>query len=216
MCPGHNLDPLGPCQRSRVAALPLTRHPASWTPDCLLATPILHGCPISSRLAGSARGKTGMGQRQTEADFDRLCWHDNTLYGFRIDVGDPDAGDWHTDLVLDIDHITDWICDGDGQCRFRVAPATLTFHDVTDLRVSVDSGDTGCRMSLQFWTIDAVTRERVTDQQVCLDRPYHRWRIALNWPQGGEIAFGASGFEQVFRAAPALMDGQWIPAAERG
>ena len=156
-----------------------------------------------------------MTDRQTETDFDRLSWHDNTLYSLKIDVGDPDAGDWHTDLVFDIDHITEWVCGGDGVCSFRVAPATLTFHDVTDLRVAVDAGDTGCRMGLHVWTIDALTRERVIDQKVCLDRPYYRWRIALNWPQGGEIAFGASGFDQMFRAPPAPMEGQWIPAAER-
>ena len=38
-------------------------------------------------------------------DFEGLSWHDDTLYGLRFDVGDSFQGDWHADLVLDIDHI---------------------------------------------------------------------------------------------------------------
>ena len=40
-------------------------------------------------------------------------------------------------------YIVDWICATNGGARFRVAPATLTFHDVTDLRVSFDFGGSG-------------------------------------------------------------------------
>ena len=42
-------------------------------------------------------------------DFDELSWHDNTLYGWRFEVGDPERGTWHADLVLDIDHIVAWV-----------------------------------------------------------------------------------------------------------
>ncbi len=68
-----------------------------------------------------------MPQHASDADLDRLSWHDNTIYGFRFDIGDSFQGDWHADLVLDIDHIVEWICATDGGARFRVAPATLTF-----------------------------------------------------------------------------------------
>ncbi len=34
----------------------------------------------------------------TEADFERLTWHDNHLYGLRLAIGDPDQGDWRADL----------------------------------------------------------------------------------------------------------------------
>lgn len=44
------------------------------------------------------------------------------------------------------------------------------------------------------------------------ERDYYRWRIELNLPQGGEIAFGARGFTQVLRAEPVLPDEQWLPA----
>jgi hypothetical protein len=149
------------------------------------------------------------------AGFDGRAWHDDALYGLRLDIGDVARGDWRSDLVLDIDHIVAWLCGADGQCRFRVAPATLTFHHVTDLRIGVDCGDSGGRTALHPLSIDAIIRTRIEHQKICLDRPYWRWRIALNAPEGGAITFGASGFTQVLRAEPVLLDQQQLPPADR-
>ena len=46
----------------------------------------------------------------TEADFDCLSWHDCHIWGIELRAGDPDDGDWTSDLVLDIDFIVEWIC----------------------------------------------------------------------------------------------------------
>ena len=156
-----------------------------------------------------------MAQPVSSPSLDHLSWHDNALYGVRLDVGDCARGDWHADLVLDIDHIVEWLCGEGRQVRFRVAPATLTFHDVTDLRIAIDCGDSGGRIALHALSIDAITRERILDQKICLDRPYYRWRIALNSPQGGALTFGASGFTQVLRAEPVLLDQQQLSPADR-
>jgi hypothetical protein len=154
---------------------------------------------------------------ETETESDELAWrwHDNVIYGLSFDRGEPDEGDWRSDLVLDIDHIVAWLRDADGQIRFRVAPATLTFHDVTDLRIEVDCGDSGGRVALSALSIDAITRERLREQKICLDRPHYRWQIALNVPQGGRVAFGASGFTQVLRAEPVVQDQQQLSPAQR-
>ena len=156
-----------------------------------------------------------MAQPASNPDFDDRSWHDNALYGVRLDVGDSARGDWHADLVLDIDRIVEWLCGADGQVRFRVAPATLTFHHVTDLRIAIDCGDSGGQVALHPLSIDRITREQIADKKICLDRPYHRWRIALNAPQGGAIVFGASGFTQILRADPVLLDQQQLPPADR-
>jgi hypothetical protein len=152
-----------------------------------------------------------MAQSASRPDVDDLTWHDNALYGLRLDVGDPAGGDWHADLVLDIDHVVEWLCGATGQARFRVAPASLTFHDVTDLRIAIDCGDSGGQVALHPLSIDRITRERIRDQKICLDRPYYRWRIELNWPAGGTLSFGASGFTQTLRAEPVLLDQQQLP-----
>jgi hypothetical protein len=156
-----------------------------------------------------------MAQAVSSLDLDDRSWHDNALYGLRLDVGDHARGDWHADLVLDIDHIVEWLCGVDRRIRFRVAPATLTFNDVTDLRVAIDCGDSGGRIAIQTLSIDRITRERIPDQKICLDRPYYRWRIALNAPQGGLLTFGASGFTQALRAEPVLLDQQQLPPPDR-
>jgi hypothetical protein len=156
-----------------------------------------------------------MAQPASSPGFDDRSWHDNALYGVRVDVGDWARGDWHADLVLDIDHIVEWLCGVDRQVLFRVAPATLTFHHVTDLRIAIDCGDSGGRVALHALSIDRIKRERIEDQKICFDQPYYRWRIALNAPRGGAIVFGASGFTQLLRADPVLLDQQQLPPADR-
>ena len=146
------------------------------------------------------------------SEFSELSWHDNALYGLRLEVGDPARGDWRSALVLDIDHIVEWLCGEDRLVRFLVAPATLAFHDVTDLRIAIDCGDSGGQIALQPLSIDRIAREPIRDQRICLDRPYWRWRIALNWPRAGAITYGASGCAQTLRAEPVLLDQQQLPA----
>jgi hypothetical protein len=156
-----------------------------------------------------------MAQSGSRPGFDDLRWHDNALYGLRLDIGDCERNDWHADLVLDIDHIVEWLCSVSSPARFRVAPATLTFHDVTDLTVAIDCGDSGGQIALHPLSIDAISRERILDQKICFDRPYYRWRIALNWPQGGTLTFGASGFTQTLRAEPVVRDEQQLSPLDR-
>ncbi len=166
-----------------------------------------------------------MAQNLTEKDFETLSWHDNIVYGLRFDVGDSSQGDWRSDLVLDIDHIVEWICGTGGLpsvplreagvAQFRVAPASLIFHHVTDLDIGLNFGDSGHRTAMNEPSIDAITRQRIKDQKICLDRPYYRWRIAFNLPPGGEIGFGASGFSMELRADPVLTDEQRLSPADR-
>ena len=151
----------------------------------------------------------------TEADFERLSWHDSHIWAVALRAGNPDDGDWTSDLVLDIDFIVEWVCGVGGGGRFRVAPATLVFHGVTDPKIDIDWGRSGFQVALHPVSIGSVEREPIQDQNVHLDRPYYRWRIRLNWPDGGEIAFGAVGFTQSLRAEPVLTDNQCLSLRER-
>ena len=151
----------------------------------------------------------------TEADFEKLSWHDCHIWRIELRSGDPDEGDWTSDLALDIDFIVDWVCGVGRGGQFRVAPATLVFHGVTDLRINIDWGDTGFRVALHEVSIDRIEREVVRDQKVYLDRPYYSWRIKLNWPQSGQIAFGAVGFTQTLLAEAILTDQQRLSLRQR-
>jgi hypothetical protein len=151
----------------------------------------------------------------TEADFDCLSWHDCHIWAIELHPGNPDVGDWTSDIALDIDFIVEWIC-GVGQgAQFRVAPATLVFHGVTDPKIDIDWGHSGHQASVHPASMDGIERELLQDQKVFLDRPYYRWRIRLNWPESGGIALGAVGFTQTLRAEPVLTDKQHLSRSER-
>ncbi|MGI9463552.1 MAG: hypothetical protein ACR2OM_06415 [Aestuariivirgaceae bacterium] len=151
----------------------------------------------------------------THADFAGASWHDNYIYGVSIGVGDIAAGDWRAELVLDIDHIIEWVRGEAGGVQFRVAPATLAYHHATDLKLDVDWGDSGHQTAVNEASIHQITRTQIADQKICLDRPYYRWRIELNWPAGGDISFGASGYTQTLRSEPILQDAQKLVGPKR-
>lgn len=155
-----------------------------------------------------------MATRHTDADFESLSWHDCHLWAIRFDVGDPDEGDWTSDLILDIDFIVEWLCPSADRYAFRVAPATIAFEGVTDPHIMIKWATTGFQGSLHPVSIDGISRERVRDQKVYLDRTYYSWRIALNWPKG-EINFGAVSFTQTLLAEPIVVDRQHLTRAER-
>ena len=156
-----------------------------------------------------------MPRTYTDAEFDALSWHDCHFFCLDLRVGDPDEGDWTSDLALTLDFIVEWLCVGAGPAQFRVAPATLVFHGVTDLALKIDWGDTGNQVALHEMSIDRLQREPLPDQKVFLDRPYYRWTIRLNWPAAGEISFGAVGFTQTLLAEPILVDAQKLSRQER-
>jgi hypothetical protein len=156
-----------------------------------------------------------MSEAVSEPEFDDLSWHDNIVYAVRFDLGDASQGDWRRDLIFDIDYIAEWVGGGDRGARFRVAPANLTFHEVTDLRIGVDFGESDGRMAINELSIADILRAPIDDEVRFPDRDYYRWRIELNVPQDGEIVFGARGFTQTLRAEPLLLDEQRLPAGSR-
>ena len=156
-----------------------------------------------------------MATSHTDGDFDRLSWHDCHIWGIELRAGETEEGDWTSDLALEIDYILEWLCGVQTEVQFRVAPATLVFHGVTDLRIGIDWGRSGFQCSLHELSMDGIQREVILEQKVFLDRPYYRWTIRLNWPSNGEIAFGAAGFTQTLRAEPVLIDTQSLSLRER-
>jgi hypothetical protein len=99
--------------------------------------------------------------------------------------------------------------------KLRVAPATLTFHGVTDLRIELDWGSSGFQVVPSLIPIYSIERELVKEQKVYLDRPYYSWRINLSAPPEGSITFGAVGFTQKLRAEPIVTSNQHLTLRER-
>ena len=149
-----------------------------------------------------------------ETEFDAGYWHDCAIHSVRFVVGDPERDEWVSDLMLDIDFIVEWVCGT--PLQFRVAPATLTFHDVTDLHVSFPNRSSTGNVTIALPCINSVERAHVQDQKAFLDRNYYRWRMTVySLGEEGEISFGASGFEQHLRADPVLIDNQSLSSIGR-
>jgi len=142
----------------------------------------------------------------TAADFEQLCWHDNPIHGLAIREGEHGSGE----LELDIDYILEWLCDKTtGHCDFRIAPATLTFHEVTDLVLSLDY--LAMTASLCPPSIGEIQRAAYV-----YPNGYRasEWTIEINWP-AGSIRFKGEGFTQVLRANPIVVDRQVLTQTER-
>src|SRR5262245_13225591 len=115
----------------------------------------------------------------TDADFERLSWHDCQLWGVAVRAGEPAEDDWTSDLALDVDYIVEWLGGAGEPFQFKVAPATLVFHGVTDPRIAVDWGPSGHQVAIHPMAIHRIGREPVRDQRVYLDRSYYHWTIEL-------------------------------------
>ena len=156
-----------------------------------------------------------MNETWTETDFDRLSWHDCHIWGMEFQTGDPNEDDWTSDVVFNLDYIVEWLCGVDRSARFRVAPARLTFHGVTDLRVAVDWGRSGFQVVPGQVFVNRIAREVVADQKVWLDRPYYHWTVEFHAPTKGSVDFGAVGFTQTLLGEPVMSERQHLALRER-
>lgn len=141
--------------------------------------------------------------------FEDFSWHDNAIHGFRIVEGPDGCGG---ELILDIDFIVEWLPPkGENNAfGFRIAPAHLTFHDVSDLIISVDYA--ASTAAVQPMTIHEIHREVVTYPN---GYSSFAWRIEINWPCNSFISFSAPGFTQALRAEPIVSGAQYLSPAER-
>ena len=153
--------------------------------------------------------------KHTEFDFEQMSWHDCSIWRIEFLVGDPEEDDWTGDLALGLDFIVEWLCGVDGRATFKIAPATLVFHGVTDLKIAIDWGVTDFQAAIHDLSIARIERDRVQNQKVYLDQPYFRWTIELNWPEGGVISFGAVGYTQTLLSEPIISARQRLSLKER-
>ena len=147
-------------------------------------------------------------------EYDPYRFHDNQIHGIAFRTADPDRGDWTSDLILDIDHVLEWVRDGD-RIRFRVQPATLTFHGVTDLRLSLDGRVDGHAVGVALpWILEI---ERASPEHPPRDQAQasYTWRIVLASTPDGEISFGSRGYTLDLRGEAVLQDEQGLTFAQR-
>ena len=147
-------------------------------------------------------------------EYDPYRFHDNQIHGIAFRSADPDQGDWTSDLILDIDHVLEWVKDGD-RIRFRVRPATLTFHGVTDLRLNLDGTVEGHSVGVALPWILEIERSRPEEPPRDPARPRYDWKIVLSSTPDGELSFGSWGYTLELRGEPVLQDEQGLTFAQR-
>jgi hypothetical protein len=140
-------------------------------------------------------------------EFEKMIWHDNAIHGFHIREGEDNCGG---ELDFDIDYILEWLAPEDNSFNFRVAPAMLTFHDVSDLVISINYAKLPA--AVQPMTIHEIHREVITYPNGYLS---YKWNVELNWPLEGFISFDASGFTQAIYGQQIVSGAQYLQPSER-
>ncbi len=142
----------------------------------------------------------------TQDDFDDMGWHDANIYGMIIERGKEP---WQGNLIFDIDYIFEWIHPVPPQeyFSFWVAPCTLIFKDVYELRMNIDQQ--GNSLDLFDFHNIALLKEEKLDNNIVL----YEWLLELHI---GEIQFKSLGFDQIVRKAPVYTNEQVLSLEERG
>ena len=135
----------------------------------------------------------------TDAQFDTMSWHDNHVHALRIVKTENGEGD----LILDVDHILEWIKDTQNAFQFRILPVTLTFHGVMFLRFSLDCATPTAAFG-PFMIHEIERRSEQRERYVA-----QLWKLSVSWPVG-ELAFEARGFTQRGFGEPILSAGQCL------
>ena len=104
-----------------------------------------------------------------------------------------------------MDLLQEWLLQEDGTYRFAVCPASLCFHDVTDLHVDLN------RSILCGVWIMGLTREPI--EEAAAKPPRYRWTLELDGDD--EIRFAATGFTQSLLSEPVIRERQHLSHEER-
>lgn len=139
-------------------------------------------------------------------DFEVMGWHDVNIYGVIIEKGEEP---WQGNLIFDIDYIFEWVHPVPPQKYFSfwVAPCTLIFKEVYELRINIDQqGNT-----LELFDFDGITM--VSKKKLDNGSTIYEWLLELHI---GEIQFKSLGFEQMVRRAPIYTNSQVLSLDERG
>lgn len=147
------------------------------------------------RLPPAASPDAGL-WRWTQDDFSRMNWHDCTVHARY-------GGDERGEIRFDLDYLVEWIAPQSGEThfRFRIAPATLAFHQASDLRRRHEPPDDG------VFVIQNVEQRPTPHAGV--------WEYVFE-TLGGRVSLLARGYTQELRAPPVHWDRMSMSLSERG
>ncbi|EFH85362.1 hypothetical protein [Ktedonobacter racemifer] len=136
----------------------------------------------------------------TQDDFEHMGWHDSTIHAMAFVLNEWDIG-------FDIDYLLQWINPTPPETHFSfwVAPATLIFHNVSDVKCDYDWSH-ATQLTLQGI-------KRSDKRQTPNGMSEWLWTLDGN---EGTIQFFATGYTQYFRRSPLLQESQTLSLEKRG
>ncbi len=141
----------------------------------------------------------------TTKDYDNISWHDNIIH--TISMVDEN---WENDLILGIDYITQWICDGN-TCKFMIAPANLIFHNVESFELCIQKPGLMMHSYLNLIINDIKKEPSSTNGKELWTFDFCKTGEETN----NKLSFLSSGFTQTLLKAPVLKDEQHLFLSER-
>lgn len=138
-----------------------------------------------------------------ESDFEKMGWHDCKIYALAFKDED-------FELMLDIDYILKWVNPEGSKTHFKfwVAPATLVFRNVWDLKIDLESS-----LNLEIQDLHRENPRSPKNVNHVEESTEYDWKIETH---NGEITFKSVGFKLYLRNDPVLLDTQKIEQKERG
>lgn len=135
-----------------------------------------------------------------DADFSQMGWHDVVVHALGFDA----AG---SELLLDLDYLFAWVEPEPPSAYFSfwIAPATLVFQQVWDMKMNYDA-------SLGFQLLEIQRGE----ERACPHAPSRQeWHWMLEGVEG-HISFWAGGYTQHTRRHPQHHERQSLSLVQRG
>jgi hypothetical protein len=136
----------------------------------------------------------------TVKDFEQMGWHDCRIRAFGLR---PEK----FQFLVDIDYIFKWVevpKDGQTYYNFWVAPCTLAFNNIYDLKFKIESSE-----GLEIESIERL------DSKESQNNMGTEWLWKINCHEGC-ISMRSIGFEQYVRRDPMLIQDQILDLDVRG
>ena len=138
----------------------------------------------------------------TEADFEQMGWHDSHIHAVAFLPS-------QFEVAFDIDYILQWVQPSeDDYYRFWVAPATLVFENIHDLKVDIEPFN-----AVEIADLHRDDPRRPRNADYIGQETEWRWRIETHQ---GDITLRAVGYKQYVRRQPVYGRSQSLELAARG
>lgn len=145
----------------------------------------------------------------TDKIFDQFDFHDNLIRGISFN-----CNDFMSEVHIDLDHILKWpLCKEENADSFVLSKANLIFENVTDLKISIDWGESNYTSSSSCISINRIERENVDTTLRFVN--YYRYSIIDN-SEKNVISFGASTQILKLIGNPMTVNRQYLTNEERG